>query len=179
MPYTQEGIVIQTTVAALYIHGDRSSRPEDTAPTPMLAVPEVEAVEDCGLRQDRRYFTPGDPGRERKRQVSLIDEGTIHRHEAVFGPIDRSFIKAQIVLGGDVPLDQMIGTTIIFESGAELTLSKFRDPCFAMDLIKPGLREAMEGGNQGALARVTASGIITVGMAARVVPVAAAVAAPR
>jgi hypothetical protein len=179
MPYTQEGIVIQTTVAALYIHGDRSSRPEDTAPTPMLALSEVEAVEGCGLRQDRRYFTPGDPGRERIRQVSLIDEGTIQRHEAVFGPIPWNTIKAQIVLGGDVPLAQMIGSTIAFESGAEFTLSRFRDPCFAMDLIKTGLREAMEGGNQGALARVTASGIITVGMAAQVIPADAAVAAPR
>jgi hypothetical protein len=168
-----------TSVAALFIHGDRSSRPEDTAPTPMLAIQEVEAVEGCGLRQDRRYFTAGDPGRERVRQVSLIDEGTIRRHEAVFGPIPWNTIKAQIVLSGDMHLPNLIGATITFESGAALIITKMRDPCFAMDLIAPGMREAMQGGQQGALARVTASGIITAGMPAAVVPAGAPVQAVR
>lgn len=171
--------MIQTSVAALFIHGDRSSRPEDTAPTPMLSLTEVEAVDGCGLRQDRRYFTAGDPGRERVRQVSLIDEGTIQRHEAKFGPIPWNTIKAQIVLSGDVHLSDLVGATITFESGAELTISRHRDPCFAMDLIATGLREAMQNGEQGALARVTATGIIAVGMAATVVPAGAQVGAAR
>ena len=162
--------MIQTTVAALFVHGDRSSRPEDTKPTPMLSRREVEAVEGCGLRQDRRYFTAGDPGRERKRQVSLIDEGTISRHEAVFGPIAWNTIKSQLVLSGDVHLPDLIGATLTFESGAQLTIAIPRDPCFAMDLIAPGVREAMQGGHQGALARVTSSGIIAAGMAVTVSP---------
>jgi hypothetical protein len=155
--------VHETAVAAIYIHGDRSSRPEDTEPTPMLAVHEVEAVEGRGLRQDRRYFRRGDPGRDRLRQVSLIDEGTIRRHEAAFGPLNRSFIKSQIILSGDIFLPEMIGATLSFEGGAELVLSIPREPCFAMDFIAEGLREAMQGGQQGALARVTRSGIITAG----------------
>jgi MOSC domain-containing protein YiiM len=171
--------MIHTTVAALFIHGDRSSRPEDTAPTPMLSIGEVEAVEECGLRQDARYFTAGDPGRERKRQVSLIDESTIRRHEAFFGPIPWNTIKAQIVLEGDVPLAELIGATLTFESGAELTIAIHREPCFAMDLIAPGLREAMKGGHQGALARVTASGVIAVGMPVAVTPAAEPVEAGR
>ena len=157
-----EGI-FDTRVAGLYVHGDRSTRQGDTEPTPMVAMPRVDAVEDTGLRQDRRYFRPADPGRERKRQVSLIDEGTIWRLEAEFGLIDRSLIKAQIVLEGEIYLPHLIEAKLIFEGGAELTLSLVRKPCFAMDLIQPGLREAMEAEQQGALARVTRSGPISMG----------------
>jgi hypothetical protein len=139
----------------------------------MLAMPRVEAVEGLGLRQDRRYYRPADPDRERKRQVSLIDEGTIRRLERRFGPIDRSLIKAQIVLEGDVFLPGMLEAALIFDGGAELTITLARRPCFAMDLIKPGLREAMEADQQGALARVTRTGIIAVGDAVRILHPAA------
>ena len=53
---------------------------------------------------------------------------------------------------------------------ANVTIAIPRDPCFAMDLIAPGVREAMQGGHQGALARVTSSGIIAAGMAVTVSP---------
>ena len=155
--------MIDTTVANLFIHGMQSSRPEDTRPTPMLAMSRLEAVQDWGIKQDTRYFRPPDPGRERLRQVSLIDEGTIRRHEAIFGPIDRSLIKAQIVVAGDIFLPDLLDSVLVFEGGAELTLSKVREPCFAMDLIAAGLREAMRPRQQGVLARVTRSGIIHMG----------------
>jgi hypothetical protein len=154
---------METRVVGLYVHGMRSSQPEDTAPTSMLAMPRVDAVEDMGLRQDERYFRRPDPGRNRLRQVSLIDEGTIWRHEAIFGPIDRALIKAQVILAGDVFLPDMLGAVLSFEDGAELTLAKYREPCFAMDLIAPGLRRAMQDRQQGALARVTRSGVISIG----------------
>jgi hypothetical protein len=95
--------------------------------------------------------------------VSLIDEGTIWRHERVFGPIERSLIKAQIVLAGDLFLPRLIGRRLVFEGGAELVVSLAREPCFAMDLIAAGLREAMQGGQQGALGQVTRTGVIKVG----------------
>lgn len=155
--------MIDSSVVNLYIHGRRSSRPEDTVPTPMLAMPRVDAVEDWGIRQDERYFRPPDPGRSRLRQVSLIDEGTIWRHEAVFGPLDRSLIKAQIVLASDAYLPDLVGATLVFEDGAELTVAKHREPCFAMDLIVLGLRRAMQPKQQGALARVARNGAIWVG----------------
>lgn len=154
-----------TRVTGLYIHGDRSSRPEDGRATPMLAMPRVDAVTDRGLRQDRRFFRRPDPGRERPRQVSLIDEGTIWRHEKQFGPIDRALIKSQIILEGDVDLPGMLGAVLDFEDGPELVLSIQRDPCFAMDYIAQGLKAAMENGNQGALARVARDGSIWVGQA--------------
>lgn len=160
--------MLETSVVNLYIHGLRSSEAEDVAPTPMLSVPRVDAVEGRGLRQDTRYFRPADPGRERPRQVSLIDEGTIWRHERIFGPINRSLIKSQIILAGDIHLPDMLDAALRFEDGAELTLSIMRKPCFAMDLIYPGLREAMQNGMQGALARVTQSGSIAVGQRVRV-----------
>jgi hypothetical protein len=105
--------------------------------------------------------------------VSLIDEGTIQRHETVFGPIPRHLIKAQIILSGDVFLPDMLGWLLRFEDGPELTVSKFREPCFAMDLIAPGLREAMQSRQQGALARVTQSGVIALGQRVFVVPLGA------
>jgi hypothetical protein len=153
----------KTSVVNLFIHGPRSSREGDTEPTPMHAIQQVDAVEGCGLRQDERYFRRADPGRERPRQVSLIDEGTIWRHERFFGSIDRSLIKAQIILAGDVFLPDLLSAVLSFEGGAELTVSIHRQPCFAMDLIAFGLREAMQAGHQGALARVTKSGVIAVG----------------
>jgi hypothetical protein len=161
---------VRVGIAELYVHGDRSSQRSDTEPTPMQVVRQVDVVEGMGIRQDVRFFRPPDPGRERPRQVSLIDEGTIWRHEALFGPIERSFIKSQIILAGDVFLPSLVDAVLVFEGGARMALSFAREPCYAMDLIKPGLRKAMENGQQGVLARVTASGTIHVGHAVDVVP---------
>lgn len=166
---------IETTVAALFIHGDRSSRPEDHTFTPMLALEQIDAIEGWGVRQDPRYFHRPIEGQDRKRQVSLIDEGTIERHEKSFGPIPRNAVKSQIVLAGVVPLPELIGATLVFDSGAELTISIKREPCFAMDFIADGLRLAMRDGHQGALARVTAGGTIRVHAPVTIIPAPLAV----
>jgi MOSC domain-containing protein YiiM len=129
----------------------------------MLPVSAVEAVATMGLREDVRFFRAQGKGEDRKRQVSLIDEGTIWKLEKQFGSIDRATIKAQIILEGEVRLSQLIGKKLTFIDGATLELSTARVPCFAMDLIAPGVRSAMANGNQGALARVIATGIIEVG----------------
>lgn len=154
---------METTVVGLYVHGERGTTPADERPCPMLVISQVDAVKGWGLRQDARYFRPGDPGRVRRRQVSLIDEATLWRHEATFGPLDRALIKAQIILEGDVPLPSLTGSRLLFEGGAELTLTQPRKPCYAMDLIVGGLQNAMRDGRQGALAMVTDSGPISVG----------------
>ena len=154
---------LSTSVAALFIHGERGTRRGDATPTPMLAVHEVEAVTGWGIRQDARFFRPPDPGRPRVRQVSLIDEGTIGRHEQRFGPIPWRLVKSQMVLKGDIHLPDMIGAVLEFEDGPALTVAIARDPCFAMDLIAPGMKDAMEDGEQGALAQVTRDGLIRVG----------------
>jgi hypothetical protein len=159
-----------TSVAALYVHPERPARPTDTEAIPMIPVERVDAVTERGLRQDDRYFRRPDIGRERKRQVSLIDEGTIRRHEAVFGPIDRSLIKAQIILNGDFSLPDLVGSDLLFEGGAVLTIALMRKPCYAMDLIAPGLKDAMENGMQGALAMVVADGPIEVGTRVEIRP---------
>ena len=159
---------MDTRIAALYIHGDVGTRPEDTAPTPMLSMPSLELVEHRGIKQDRRFFRPANPAR--KRQVSIIDEGTILRHEAVFGPINRSFVKSQVILTGEMQLPDLLGAVLVFQSGAEISLAIAREPCYAMDLIAPGLRAAMENGDQGALGKVTRSGLVAVGERVNVVP---------
>lgn len=156
-------------VVALYIHSSCSSRPEDEAPTAMVPVTSVEAVEGMGLRDDPRYFRKPPDAYERKRQVSLIDEGTIWRLEKKFGSIPSAFIKAQIVLAGDLFLPDLLDTKLMFDNQAELTVALARKPCFAMDLISAGLRTAMEGEQQGALARVTVGGHITVGSSVELV----------
>ncbi len=44
-----------------------------------------------------------------------------------------------------------------------LQLTIKRDPCYIMDIITPGLQDAMKDGEQGALARVVRGGLIMVG----------------
>lgn len=131
---------------------------------------QVEAVEGWGLRQDPRYFHRPVEGRNRKRQLSVIDEGTIKRHEESFGPIPRNTVKSQIVLAGSLPLADCIGATLTFDGGAILTIAIQREPCFAMDFISSGLREAMKGGHQGILARVTRTGVIRIGASVTLTP---------
>ena len=154
---------MRTTVSEIFVHGPRGSRPEDVKPTPMIPLHAVEAVEGMGIREDQRYFRRVVEGADRKRQVSLIDEATISRLERQFGPIPHSCVKAQIVLSGDVFLPDLVDAILYFESGATIAVAKVRDPCYAMDLIAPGLKDAMEHGQQGGLGRVIASGRIVVG----------------
>ena len=161
------GVMLATTVRALYLHGPRASVEGDIAPTPMIAVAEVEAVDGKGLAGARRHLraTRRD-GKENPRQVSLIDEATLERHAARFGSFPWEFVKSQIVLEGAVDLPSLLGHRIVFGEGEDAVLLELtirRDPCFAMDLIVPGLREAMKGGAQGALARVLRGGMIRMG----------------
>jgi hypothetical protein len=157
-----------TTVAGLYLHGPRPSQPGDTEPTPMIAVPEVTALAGKGLADspERHLRAPLPDGREHNRQVSLIDEGTLIRHRARFGPFSDAVVKSQIVLSGSVNLPELLGRELVFGAGEEavvLHLSIRRDPCEEMDLIASGLREAMRHGQQGALARVVRGGRIVLG----------------
>jgi hypothetical protein len=139
----------------------------DTEPTPMIAVDEVEAITSIGLRGEPRYMrSTRRDGVENKRQVSVIDEGTLNRHRAQFGEFPLEFVKSQIVLAGDVRLPDFLGREVVFGEGDDaviLQLTIKRDPCEAMDLITPGLRGAMAGGEQGALARVLRGGRIVLG----------------
>jgi hypothetical protein len=156
-----------TTVVALFLHGPRASMPGDSEPTPMIAVQEVDAVAAVGLQgEPPRHVRHQPDGRESKRQVSLIDEGTLKRHHERFGQFPVEFVKSQVVLAGDVPLPALLGRALVFGTGddaAILELTIRRDPCEEMELIAPGLREAMKNGEQGALARVVRGGRIAIG----------------
>ena len=159
--------VLTTSVRALFLHGPVGHGLHDAAPIPMIAVQSVEAVAGRGLRGDTRFFKPARRGGgESLRQVSLIDEGTMTRHEARFGALPWDAIKAQIFLAGDLRLADLLGSTLVFGEGdaaAVLELTIQRQPCEAMEVIAPGLREAMKDGEQGALARVVRGGLLTVG----------------
>lgn len=167
---------MHSRVVGLYVHGPRGTGPDDVEPTPMMEIGSVEAVEGMGLREDARYFRRPPDSQERKRQVSLIDEGTIWRLECTFGPIPRATIKTQIILEGEVFLPGLIGETLKFGDGAEILVSLTRKPCYAMDLIAAGLRQAMESSQQGALARVTRTGPIVLNDEVSIIQSAAPVA---
>jgi len=169
---TQPIEVITTTVQALFLHGPRPSEPDDAMPTPMIAVARTTALTGLGLEGDDRYLSAARRnGSENLRQVSLIDAGTIGRHIERFGSFPVEYVKSQIVLAGAIRLADYLGCQVIFGEGAEATILELtipRKPCFAMDLIHPGLKAAMENGEQGALARVARGGEISVGMAVTV-----------
>ncbi|HVC82738.1 MAG TPA: MOSC domain-containing protein [Chloroflexota bacterium] len=167
-PRIQSADVITTSVRALFLHGPRASEPTDPAPTPMIAVARTMALTGLGLEGDDRYLSATRRnGSENLRQVSLIDEGTLARLIDRFGPFPLEFVKSQIVLAGDIRLSDCLGHRIRFGEGEDaviLELTIHRQPCYAMDLIHPGLKAAMENGEQGALARVLRGGLIEVGM---------------
>jgi hypothetical protein len=158
---------VTTTIVALFLHGPRPTMAGDTEPTPMIAVPDAEALAGIGLRgEPPRHVRMHPDGLESKRQVSLIDEGTLRRHYRRFGDFPLAFVKSQVVLAGGLYLPGLLGRQLIFGEGDEavvLELTVRRDPCEAMDLIYPGLREAMKNGEQGALARVVRGGRLATG----------------
>src|SRR5438445_377549 len=114
---------VTTTVRALFLHGPRPTMDGDTEPTPMIAVDEVEAITGIGLRGEERYMraTRRD-GVENKRQVSLIDQGTLDRHRAQFGEFPLEFVKSQIVLAGDVHLPDFLGREVVFGEGDDAAI---------------------------------------------------------
>lgn len=162
----QAPVLATTRVRCLYLHGPRPSREDDAGPTPMRPVQATAALAGQGLPEDGRYLHPVRPdGIESKRQVSLIDEATLERHSARFGTIPWDAVKSQIVLAGALHLPDYLGHYLVFGEGVDavaLQLTIPRHPCFAMDLIVPGLRAAMENGQQGALARVVQGGTLRV-----------------
>jgi hypothetical protein len=163
---------LTASVLALFVHGPRQTMPGDTEPTPMIGVPEVEALAGLGLQgEPPRHLRRLADGRESKRQVSLIDEGTLRRHRRQFGEFPLAVVKSQVVLEGDLYLPDLLGRLIVFgeaPGAAVLELTIRRDPCEAMDLIASGLRRAMQDGEQGALARVVCGGRIVVGQTVKV-----------
>ncbi len=168
---TQESVAtsatLATVVSALFLHGPRGAQRDDTTPIAMVPAAHVEAVTATGLRGDTRFFhkTRRD-GRENLRQVSLIDEGTLERLRERCGLVPTDMVKSQIVLAGSVRLTDLLGRTLTFGQGEEapvLQLTIKRDPCYIMDIITPGLQDAMKDGEQGALARVVRGGLIMVG----------------
>jgi MOSC domain-containing protein YiiM len=63
-------------------------------------------------------------------------------------------------------LPDLLGREVVIGEGDDavvLELTIKREPCEAMDLIAPRLREAMKDGEQGALARVVRGGWIEAG----------------
>jgi hypothetical protein len=166
-PLENAPVLATTQLRALYVHGPHPSREGDTRPTPMIAIQETEVLPGRGLQRDARYLHPvRHDGSESKRQVSLIDEGTLERHRSRFGTFPWEAVKSQIVLVGEVHLPDFLNHYLVFGDGADavvLQLTILRRPCFEMDLIVLGLRAAMEHGEQGALARAVQGGRLLVG----------------
>ena len=147
-------------VASLHLHAGPGE--------PLVAVEAVFAEAGLGLRGSRKYGRKPD-GTESKRQVSLIEREVLAQHARALGCVIPPGAARSNVETVGVDLVPLVGRRLMIgEAEIEVTLA--RTPCEAMDLVAPGLQEAMRGGRQGVLARVVRSGLIRVGDAIVALP---------
>jgi hypothetical protein len=145
-------------VASLHLHPARSR-------APMVEVATIELHADKGISGDLRYFgrVSEGTGKPSQRQVSLMEREQIavHAHALSIAEIPPGKVRANIETTG-IDLSTLIGREVQIGK-ARLLIHSHRDPCSQMDEISQGMRNLMENGKQGVLARVVASGQVTIG----------------
>ena len=126
--------------------------------TPSVPVQEANALSGMGLEGDRSCRA------DNVRQVLFMDKETLDRMELVPGQI-----KENITTTG-VDLTQAKAGEVFF-IGDEVTMEVVGDceACGKMDVIRPGLREGLNG-RRGMLAMVINGGPIKVGDTIRLEP---------
>jgi MOSC domain-containing protein YiiM len=123
--------------------------------TPMLALNEVEIIEDYGLKHDRKAQYGS------KRQVLLVDETTLQHAGVPAGGLNENLAVrnmdvnmlevGQQVRVGDVVLEITMPCTV----------------CGELEHIREGLKEELRG-RRGVLARVLRGGTVRIGDVATV-----------
>jgi MOSC domain-containing protein YiiM len=144
-------------VASLHLH-------PETGGEPLSTVDAVDVVEEKGIVGNGRYFgrIKKETGEPSRRQVSLIEREQIAAHASALGAaIGPGAVRSNIETSG-IDLVALVGKHVRIGT-AELFLYDTRDPCGKMDAVAQGLRERMENGKQGVMARVTKSGTIRIG----------------
>ena len=120
-------------------------------------------VAEKGIRENKRYFGGVNYGKPSKRQVTLIEREVIQEHADAlqhpgFAPGE---VRSNIETTG-VDLVSLIGRRVQVGE-AVLEFVEARTPCGKMDALASGLRNLMENGRQGVIARVVCDGIVCVG----------------
>lgn len=145
-------------VASLHVHPLKGGQP-------MLTVSHFEVVEGKGIQGNERYFgrisrMTGGPS---ARQVTLIAREQIAAHAEKLGlsGIPPGAVRANIETSG-IDLLALLGQFVLIGS-AVLCIRDPRTPCAKMDAIAPGLRALMGNRQQGVLAEVICSGLISNG----------------
>ena len=145
-------------VASLHLH---PPAPGD----PLTPVEFIDVETNQGIAGEPRYFNriSRSTGKPSRRNVSLINREQIAGHAAALGieSIPPGAVRANIETAG-VDLVSLVGQHIQI-GDAVLFLFEPRRPCGKMDAVCAGLRERMENGRQGVVARVALSGRIRVG----------------
>jgi MOSC domain-containing protein YiiM len=139
-------------VASLHLH---SELPWER----MQDVFTMEVIAGKGIAGNPRYSK-----RPTRRQVTLIEREILREHAVILG-LDEflpGVVRSNIETTG-VWFRELIGKRVRIGSSAVLYLYEARIPCHKMDALTKGLRRLMEGGKQGVLAQVVASGVIQTG----------------
>lgn len=148
------------TLEAIYL---RPARGEDC-----IAVQQVEAIAQAGLKGDRASNTPSRNPQGSNRQVTLIQAEHLHVISALLGkPVEALMLRRNLVVSGinllatkslfkDQPMQLTIGEITLEITGA-------CDPCSKMErLLGKGGYNAMRG-HGGMTARIIKGGEIRVG----------------
>jgi len=134
---------------------------------PMEVIEHVHVSVESGLAGDFRGAVK--PGREAKRQVSLIERADWDAAMAELGVDHHWSVRRANLLVEGIDLPQREGAIVRIGAEVVLEIRVECDPCSRMEEIEPGLKAALTPDwRGGALARVISGGDIRIGDEIRV-----------
>ena len=134
---------------------------------PMEVIEQVHVSVESGLAGDFRGAVK--PGREAKRQVSLIERADWDAAMAELGVDHHWWVRRANLLVEGIDLPQREGAIVRIGAEVVLEIRIECDPCSRMEEIEPGLKAALTPDwRGGALARVISGGDIRIGDEIRV-----------
>jgi len=134
---------------------------------PMEVIEHVHVSVESGLAGDFRGAVK--PGREAKRQVSMIERADWDAAMAELGVDHHWSVRRANLLVEGIDLPQRQGAIVRIGAEVVLEIRIECDPCSRMEEIEPGLKAALTPDwRGGALARVISGGDIRVGDEIRV-----------
>ncbi|GAA0311438.1 MOSC domain-containing protein [Sphingomonas oligophenolica] len=134
---------------------------------PMEVLDHVHVSAESGLAGDFRGAVK--PGRQAKRQVSLIERGDWDAAMAELGVDHHWSVRRANLLVEGLDLPQQAGAVVRIGDEVVLEIMVECDPCSRMEEIEPGLKAALTPDwRGGALARVISGGTVRIGDIIRV-----------
>ena len=117
----------------------------------MQLVPSAELVEGLGIEGDKHASAAS------KRQVLLADKEALDAVGVLPGTI-----KENVTVEGVDVMQLPVGSRVRLGRSAVLEITAICEPCFRMDEIREGLKQALEG-RRGMVSRVVRGGTISIG----------------